>query len=193
MSWAHGGRHLGVGIRVKRRSRVVGIFPNPASAIRLVGAILADMHDEWQSTSRRYLSEDSMTQLDAHDATPATAELNIGEQHQDSTEKPSTPRDALLWMRSPVVVLPSARRCFQVLSAFSGCPAALRSAPLLFSWPPTLNRVSDESLEPYTGAEQGPPLLCTRLMSFPFRWDINLGVAVRSLSRRHLTPSSPGP
>ena len=45
---------------IKRRSRVVGIFPNQASAIRLVGAILADLHDEWQATERRYLSEHSM-------------------------------------------------------------------------------------------------------------------------------------
>ena len=40
---------------IKRRSRVVGIFPNQASAIRLVGAILADLHDEWQATERRPL------------------------------------------------------------------------------------------------------------------------------------------
>ena len=59
----------------KRRSRVVGIFPNEASAIRLVGAILGDLHDEWQATDRRYLSEDSMSLLYPERDTIATAEL----------------------------------------------------------------------------------------------------------------------
>ena len=63
---------------IKRRSRVVGIFPNEASAIRLVGAILADLHDEWQATDRRYLSEDSMSLLYPERDTLVTAELTVG-------------------------------------------------------------------------------------------------------------------
>lgn len=41
---------------IRRRQRVIRIFPNEAAAMRLIGAMLADKNDEWLASSHRYLN-----------------------------------------------------------------------------------------------------------------------------------------
>ena len=48
---------------VKRRTDVVGIFPNTDSLLRLSACVLIEAHDEWQDSDRRYLSEASVALL----------------------------------------------------------------------------------------------------------------------------------
>jgi putative transposase len=56
------------------------VFPNDESVIRLVGAVLAEVHDDWQVADRRYLSEGSMALV----TDPPTEEI-------DTTDAPELP------------------------------------------------------------------------------------------------------
>ena len=44
-----------VNSEIRRREKVVRIFPNEQSALRLIGSVLIDIHEEWQSSSRQYI------------------------------------------------------------------------------------------------------------------------------------------
>jgi|tagenome__1003787_1003787.scaffolds.fasta_scaffold20735777_1 putative transposase len=54
---------------VKRRTDVVGIFPDDQSLLRLASCVLIEAHDEWQVSDRRYLSEASMALLNPPEPT----------------------------------------------------------------------------------------------------------------------------
>ena len=61
---------------IRRRTDVVGIFPDWAALIRLVGAVLAEQHDEW-TEQRRYLGLDVLakSRLSIVDGDPTAPEV----------------------------------------------------------------------------------------------------------------------
>ena len=61
---------------IKRRTNVVGTFPNPDALLRLTGHVLIEQHDEWEAAERRYFSEHSMKLLPQQPGEVMLAELN---------------------------------------------------------------------------------------------------------------------
>jgi transposase-like protein len=60
---------------IKRRTRVVGIFPNDAAITRLVGAVLLEQDEHWQLEGRRMFSAESMVAIQALVELPAQPSL----------------------------------------------------------------------------------------------------------------------
>ncbi|WP_261563350.1 transposase, partial [Frankia tisae] len=61
---------------IRRRTDVVGIFPDRGAIVRLVGAVLAEQHDEWIET-HRYFGLEILAKVDAGNTPSDTPEISV--------------------------------------------------------------------------------------------------------------------
>jgi transposase-like protein len=61
---------------IRRRTAVVGIFPDRSAIIRLVGAVLAEQNDEW-TENHRYFGTEILTKVDATTSPQNTGEITV--------------------------------------------------------------------------------------------------------------------
>ena len=77
---------------LRRRERVIRIFPNEASADRLMGAVLVEWHETWMTGKRYFTMEEYHSDEKASRATPvalrAPSEARLAASVQQTTQKP---------------------------------------------------------------------------------------------------------